>query len=191
MHIFSISGNTKSKTNLYFERSYSLSIMSLIGIVANDIDFKNIRKAFRKKDISKSVSIIEINENNIENIRNISFETLFFCKNLDCTNIELSYLYKICENVSYLVINSDFNLCAPPSISDNCTVITFGLNQKATVTVSSISESGFVLSLQQNIIKPNKEVKEMEEKSIRVKNTNNFTLYKILVEYIIKIIYKT
>ncbi len=164
--------------------------MSLVGIVANDIDFKNIRKAFSKKDISKSVSIIEINENNIKNIRNIYFETLFFCKEINFSNVELSYLDKICENVSYLVINSDFNLHIPPLISESCTVITFGLNQKATVTVSSISENGFVLSLQQNITKHNKKIKEMEEKSIRTKNTNNFKLYKILVEYIIKIIYE-
>ena len=164
--------------------------MSLVGIVANDIDSKNIRKAFSKKDISKSVSIIDINENNIENIRNISFETLFFCRKLDCTDIELSYLQRICENVSYLVINSDFNFNPLPPLNNNCTIITFGLNQKATVTVSSISENGFVLSLQQNVMRCNNKIKEMEEKCIKTKNTNNFTLYKILVEYIIKIIYK-
>ena len=61
--------------------------MSFVGIVANDRDFKNIRKTFSKKDISKSVSLIEINENNIENVRNISFETLIFCKQLECDKL--------------------------------------------------------------------------------------------------------
>ncbi len=164
--------------------------MSFVGIVANDRDFKNIRKAFSSKDISKSISLIEVNENNLENIRNITFETLIFCKDLNCTNIQTLYLNKICENATYLVMNSDFNMHAPPSSSKKCTIITFGLNQKSTVTVSSISENGFVLSLQQNIIKKNNQIQEMEEKSIKTKNTNNFNLYKILLQYIIKIIYK-
>ena len=127
--------------------------MAFVGIIANDRDFKNIRKTFSKKDISKSVSLIEINENNIENVRNISFETLIFCKQLECDNLGLSYLEKICESLSYLVINSDFDLHIPFSINESCSVITFGLDQKATITISSISESGFVLSLQKNIMK--------------------------------------
>ena len=165
--------------------------MSFVGIIANDRDFKNIRKAFFKKDISKSISIIEINEKNIENIRNISFETLIFCRELVCSKNQLSYLEKICENATYLIINSDFNLHTPPLKNNECYIITFGLNQKATVTVSSISENGFVLSLQENIVKLNGQIQELEEKWIKKKNTNNFQLYKNLIEYIIKIIYKT
>ena len=165
--------------------------MAFVGIIANDRDFKNIRKTFSKKDISKSVSLIEINENNIENLRNISFETLIFCRQLECDNLDLSYLDKICKNLSYLVINSDFNLHIPFSINESCSVITFGLDQKATITISSISENGFVLSLQKNIMKSNKEIYEMEEKCIKTKSTTNYQLYKCLVEYIIEIIYKT
>lgn len=164
--------------------------MSFVGIIANDRDFKNIRKTFSGKDICKSISLIEINEKNLENIRNITFETIIFCRDINCSNIQTSYLNKLCENVDYLVINSDFNLHTPPLTNKKCTIITFGLNQKSTVTISSISESGFVLSLQKNITKKNNQIQEMEEKSIKTKNTNNFNLYKILIQYIIKIIYK-
>ena len=139
--------------------------MAFVGIIANDRDFKNIR--------------------------NISFETLIFCRQLECDNLDLSYLDRICKHLSYLVINSDFNLHIPFSINENCSVITFGLNQKATITISSISENGFVLSLQKNIIKNNKEIYEMEEKCIKTKSTTNYKLYKCLIEYIIEIIYKT
>ena len=165
--------------------------MSFVGIIANDRDFKNIYKTFSKKDISKSVSIVQINENNIENIRNISFETLIFCRELTCSNAVHSYLDNLCNKATYLVINSDFYLHTPPLKNNECTIITFGLNQAATVTVSSISENGFVLSLQKNILKINKQVQEMEEKCIKTKSTNNYQLYKILVDYIIKIIYET
>ena len=164
--------------------------MSFIGVIANNRDFKNIQKIFLRKDMPNSISLIEINENNIENIRNISFETIIFCKELNCSDTQKIYLNKICENAFYLIINSDFNWYIPPFTNNECTIITFGLNQKATVTVSSISENGFVLSLQSPIVTVNKAVHEIEEKSIKTKNPNNFKLYKILVEYIIKIIYK-
>ena len=163
--------------------------MSFVGIVANDRDFKNIRKTFEKKDISKSISIVEINENNIENMRNIVFETIIFCRELKHSKKQSIYLDEIIKKSSYLVINSDFNSHTIPSFNKECTIITFGLNQKATITVSSISENGFVISLQHNIKKSNNDIQEMEEKCIKTKNPTNFKLYKILVEYIIKIIY--
>ena len=164
--------------------------MSFVGVIANDRDFKNIRKTILKKEIPKTISIIEINENNIENVRNISFETIIFCRDLDCSTSQNYYLSKICKNATYLVINSDFTFHTPPSTNNTTTIITFGLNQKATVTVSSISDNGFVLSLQKNIPKQNNKIHEMEEKCIKTKNTNNFNLYKNLLDYIIKIIYK-
>ena len=164
--------------------------MSFVGIIANDREFKNI-KAFSKKDFSKLATIVEINESNIENIRNIAFETLIFCKDIKESGLERCYLDKICKNASYLVINSDFNSDTPSLLNKECTTITFGLDQKATVTISSISDNGFVLSLQENILKHNKQMHEMEEKCIKTKNTNNYKLYKMLIEYIIEIIYKT
>ena len=164
--------------------------MSFVGIVANDRDFKNIRKVFLRKDMPKLISLIEINENTIQNIRNITFDAVIFCKELYCSDSQKSYLNRICKNSSYLIINSDFNLYIPPCVNNECTIITFGLNQKSTVTVSSISESGFVLSLQQPIIRQNNTIYEIEEKSIKTSNTNSFNLYKTLMEYIIQIIYK-
>ena len=164
--------------------------MSFVGVIANDRDAKVIRKMFAKKNISKTISVLEINENNIENGRNISFETLIFCKDLNCTSKQNVMLNQICENASYLVINRDFVFHTLPTENNTCTTITFGLNQQSSVTVSSISESGFVLSLQQNVSTLNDKIYEMEEKCIKTKNTNNFTLYKLLLDYIIKIIYQ-
>ena len=164
--------------------------MSFVGIVANDRDFKNIRKIFLRKDMPKLMSLIEINENTIQNIRNITFDTIIFCKEFNCSDLHKSYLNKICKNSSYLIINSDFNLYIPPYVNNECTIITFGLNQKSTVTVSSISENGFVLSLQQPILRQNNTIYEIEEKSIKTSNTNSFNLYKTLIEYIMQIIYQ-
>ncbi len=163
--------------------------MSFVGIIANDRDFKNIRKVFERKYIPKSVSIIEINEDSIENMRNINFETLIFCRDLKCNNLQNSYLEKICNNASYIVINNDF-VYFPTTLKSNTNIITYGLNKHSTVTVSSISENGYVISLQKSIIKNNNKIYEIEEKSIKAKNTNNYKLYKNLITYIIKIIYK-
>ena len=164
--------------------------MSFVGIVANNRDFNNIQKTFLKNNASKSISLVQINGKNIENMRNITFETIIICKKVNYTNSQVSFLNKICENTSYLAINRDLDFHTPPSVNKNCTIITFGLNQSATITVSSISENGFVLSLQKNIKNIYGNIYEMEEKSIKSQNISTSNLYKILVDYIIKIIYK-
>ncbi len=164
--------------------------MFFVGVISNNRDFKNIQKAFSKKDILKNISLVRITEDNIKNVRNISFETILFCKKFDYSNSNIIYLDKICNNANYIVLNSDFVFHIPPSYTEKCTIITFGLNQNATVTVSSISDNGFVLSLRKNIIKKNHKLHEMEEKCIKTKNTNNYQLYKLIIEYIIKIIYE-
>ena len=87
-------------------------------------------------------------------------------------------LNELFKNTKYLVINSDIdnNLEIINNIKSN--VITFGFNQKATITASSVEES-LMLCLQRKIIDINKNVLEPQEIQVKIlnkkmsNNTNN------------------
>ena len=59
--------------------------MSFIGIIAENKDFKFIKNNILskiKKDTTK-LEIININNNSIDNIKNVRFETVAVCSRLD------------------------------------------------------------------------------------------------------------
>jgi len=68
-------------------------------------------------------------------------------------------------------------------------IITYGLNQKATVTVSSIKDRDILIYVQRNI-KDNKEKSiEVGEKLVKIKEGTKLKNYEILILYIIFLIY--
>lgn len=158
--------------------------MSFIGIIANKKQFKNI-----KKNVNKNISenIIDINEENIENIKNVVFETIIINKKLKWKKEKYEYLEKIYGKVKFLVINSDESVILKNQQSHKSNIITFGMNDKATATISSVTEDRILISLQRNIINVEGKTVEVEE---RVVENNKNNIYEILIEYILNIIYQ-
>ena len=73
--------------------------------------------------------------------------------------------------------------------NEKVNIITYGLNQKATITMSSIKETDILISLQRNIENIKKEVIEVEEKHIKLNEKDKLKSYEILIIYTILIIY--
>ena len=98
-------------------------------------------------------------------------------------------LKKICQTAQYIIINTDINKEYDIIKNETTKIITYGLNQKATVTISSITNSRLLIYLQQNI--PSKQEKsiEIEERRIEINEKNNLKTYEILIIYIISRIY--
>ena len=68
-------------------------------------------------------------------------------------------------------------------------VITYGLNQKATVTVSSISDTNILIYLQKSLQNKDKKKIEIEERRIKKKEKSTLKTYEILIIYIILMLY--
>ncbi len=161
--------------------------MSFIGIISNKKSFDNIKKEL--KNLKNNMSVIHINLNSISNIKNIKFEVVIIDESIEkFVNYE-ECLNKICKECKYLIVNSDLN--KKESILDNNsnTIITFGLNRKATITISSISDTDILIYRQKTFQNKYKEQEEIEERRIKIKEENRLKTYEILIIYALSSIY--
>lgn len=163
--------------------------MSFIGIVSNRKCFENIKEKLPKNIQDQNLKLININLKSIENIKNIKFETVIIESELNKFKMQEENLKKICQTAQYIIINTDINKEYDIIKNETTKIITYGLNQKATVTISSITNSRLLIYLQQNI--PSKQEKsiEIEERRIEINEKNNLKTYEILIIYIISRIY--
>lgn len=162
--------------------------MSFIGIIADNKDYEFIRREISKIRNKTKIDVININKKSIKNMQNIKFDTIVIGE--DINNIENGSMYinNILKNTDYLIINTDLNINL--NLPNNkLKIITYGLNQKATVTVSSISEDMVLACLQRNIEDINKNIVEMQEFKMKADNITNKKIYSLLVVLIIQHLY--
>lgn len=162
--------------------------MSFIGIIADCKDYEFIEKEILKGKGQSKLKLININEKNIENIKNVKFETMIICTDIDKMKGRNVYIQSILKNTKYLIINSDLNLKKTISNSQ-LKIITYGLNQKATVTASSIEEDGIMICLQRNIENIENDIIEVQESYIESENVTNKKVYSLMVIFILKQLY--
>ena len=163
--------------------------MSFIGIVSDNKCFEVIKDKVKKYDEEKKINLIQITSKSIENIKNIKFEIIIINGEINKLKEYNENLKKLCDNSKYLIINTDVNKMEDFEICKNTEVITYGLNHKSTVTVSSISENNTLIYLQRNIKNLKGEIIEVEEKRIKINEKSKCKVYDIMIIYIIFILY--
>ena len=124
--------------------------------------------------MQKKHSVIVINDKNVNNIRNICFETILI---IDFSEtFEKDDINKIFNNTKYLIINADLDNESFKIINDlNINIITYGFNQKSTITASSVEEE-LIICIQRKIRDINGKMIEPQEikvKRIGKKLSNN------------------
>lgn len=158
--------------------------MTFIGIIADYKNFENIKEHLK----SKEISLIHISKKSIENIKNIRFETIIIDSDLDNFKAEKNIVESFCKNAKYIVINTDINLKFNLSKQNKATIVTYGLNQKATVTVSSLTDTDILIYLQRDITNIKNKKIEVGEKQIKMNEKSKLKTYEILIIYIICLI---
>ena len=163
--------------------------MHFIGIFSNHLEYEMIKQNVIKIVNRKDLELIHISSKNIENMKNIVFETIVLCRQ-DNINDEQKYiLNKLCSNCMFVIINADV-FCNTKMISNkkiNC--ISYGLNQKSTITISSIQEEKAILSIQRNINNLEQKTIEMGEVEIDVGQYKPNQIENILAIFAIYLIY--
>ena len=159
--------------------------MVLIGIVANKKCFETIRLEIMKKD--NQMNIIHISLKSLENMKNIKFDTVIIENDLEKYQDYKEQLKKICREASYVIVNTDMN----PEYREIKTqsLITFGINQYANVTISSNSEENVLIYWQKSINNKAGNKIEIEERRIKKDENNNLKIDEILILYSIFKIY--
>lgn len=162
--------------------------MTFIGMISDYKSSERVKEMLKNKRKEK-INLININKRSISNIKNIKFDAIIIDLSLQNFENEKRVIEKLCENIKYLIINTDINKEINFPQNKDCKIITYGLNQKATVTVSSITDTNVLLYLQKNIKNNREEIVEVEERQIQVQQDNNPKIYEILINHILFLIY--
>ena len=153
--------------------------MSFIGVVAGKKCFENIRKKLAEELKQEDMNFVQINLRSIENVKNIKFETIIIEDNREKFKEQQEILKKICDSTQYVIINTDKNINENQINSSN--YITYGLNQKANVTVSSISETDVLVYWQKSLKNKAGNIIEIEEKRVKKEKNKRLQTYEILI----------
>lgn len=158
--------------------------MTFVGIISDNKSFQ----VFKENIDTQDYNLIQINNKSIDNIKNIKFEIIIINKELKSFEEKKLIIDTLCMNSKYIVINTDLN--KEFNFGQKCKdkIITFGLNHKATVTVSSITESNILVYLQRNIKDKNDKLIEVGENQVKINKDNKIKVYEILIIYIILMI---
>ena len=160
--------------------------MTFIGMISDYKSFENVKDVL-KKNRNNDINLIHICKKSISNIKNIRFETVIIDNNLDEFKEEILLMKNICFNAKFIVINSDINIKIPEYIK-NEKLITYGLNQRATVTISSVTESSILIYLQRKLENIEGKTVDIGEKRIDINEESRLKIYEILIIYIIFLI---
>lgn len=155
--------------------------MFFIGIITNVKNEAYMSKILR--NIFEEEQIIFITDKNIENMRNIRFETIVIDTDLKRVN-DLKF---ILSNAKYVILNADIVLKSEILSDLNLVVISYGFQNKATFTVSSVSETNIIICLQRIIKSING--KRYEPQEFEVENKENIDIHAIICLQIMLLIY--
>lgn len=158
--------------------------MTFVGIISDNKSFQVLKENIGTQDYN----LIQINNKSIDNIKNIKFEMIIINKELKSLEEKKLIIDTLCMNSKYIIINTDIN--KEFNFGQKCKdkIITFGLNHRATVTVSSITESSILVYLQRNVKDKNDKLIEVGEKQVKINKDNKIKVYEILIIYIFLIL---
>ena len=162
--------------------------MAFIGIIGNNKDFNFIKKFIVKNINRENLNIINITKENICNIDNVKIENIVINEKLNKFKEYGISLNKILNNCKYIVVNSDMEIKDITFPAKLIEFITYGLNQKSTITISSITDENILMSIQRNITNKNSDIIEVQEKNIFL-NNKKVKVYSILILYTIFTLY--
>ncbi len=163
--------------------------MPFIGIFAKESDSNFIKKEVIKNSKSNKFDIININKKSIENIKNIRFETVVINDDLTEFLNNSNYLEEIIRNSKFLILNTDVVKNSDVLINNKINLVTYGLNQKAMVTMSSIKSENILICVQNKFENSIGQIIEEQEVNVKIlknnlkKICNSMAVFSILALY--------
>ena len=157
--------------------------MTFVGIVAKQKEFEILQTVMKK---NKDINITLITDTDIENLRNVKFDTIIIDANMQNWH-NMKAFDNICKYAQYLVVNTDNNKNTNILKGKLKSVITYGLNHKCTITVSSVKEEFIMIAIQREIVTKNGNLQEIGEE--RIKKIKKLDIYGHMILVIFNILY--
>ena len=163
--------------------------MPFIGVIAKESESNFIKNAVIKNSDKYKFEFININVKSVQNVKNIRFEIIVINDDIsDFLNLS-QYLEEIIQNAKYIIINTDIIKNVDVISGYNSNIITYGLNQQAMVTISSIKNEDVLLCIQKQIENIDGNTIEQQEVNIKIernsltKISNSMVIFAILGIY--------
>ena len=102
--------------------------MPFVGIISKENDSNFIKNAISKNSKESNFEIININRKSIENVKNVKFDILVICENIEKMIKNSSYLEEIIKKADYIIVNSDIKENLSILRNAEANIITYGFN---------------------------------------------------------------
>ena len=145
--------------------------MPFIGVIAKECDSNFIKNEIIKNSVNNKFEIFNLNQKNIPNIKNITFETIIINEDIRELLKYSKYLEDIIKRAKYIIINSDIIKDIGILGESKINIITYGLNNNATVTISSVREEDILICVQNKF--ENIQGEDIDEQEINIKILKN------------------
>lgn len=161
----------------------------IIGVISTNQKFEILKSIIQNKCNKTEIVLININNKSLENLRTVKFDIIVIMDFLEKFE-EITHIKNICKGIKYLIINSDIEQNYEFMMDVKSNIITCGLNQKSTVTFSSITDEDLLISIQRGFINQNKKLIEVGEYNIKRDLSKQLDLDVILISFIIQKLYE-
>ncbi len=162
--------------------------MPFVGIIAKESESNFIKNEVLKNS-SLKFEFVNINRKSVQNVKNIRFETIIINNEIsDFLNVS-KYLEELIINAKYIIVNSDIIKNINILKQYNSNIITYGLNQKAMITISSIKNENILIFIQNKLKNINNDEIEEQEVNVKInknslkKVSNSMAIFTILLIY--------
>lgn len=141
--------------------------MSLIGILT-----QNQNKAYLKEELKKRKleDVFFLTESTAQNMRNVKFDTFLLGKKIA---EKQEMIREIAKRTDYFILNSDVKENLPLLENLDLKIITYGYNQKASITTSSVEDEKVIVCLQRGIKNIYQEEIEPQEMELEIDESAN------------------
>lgn len=148
--------------------------MLFIGIITDQKSENDIKKLLMNNNFLTENNVIFIKEKNIDNIKNVHFDTVVINKEFE----KMDELNKLLENAKNIIINMDTSIDNKELNIVNSNLITYGFNSKSSITISSVTDDDVLICLQRNIYN---NYGEIEVQEIKIENNPNYSIYDLII----------
>lgn len=156
--------------------------MLFIGIITDQKSENDIKKLLQNNNFLIENNVIFIKEKNIDNIKNVHFDTVVINKEFE----KMDELNKLLKNAKNIIINMDTNIDNKELNIVSSNLITYGFNSKSSITISSVTDDDVLIYLQRNIYNNNGEIEVQE---IKIENNPNYSIYDLIIVLTLLLMY--
>ena len=154
--------------------------MSIIGIIAKEKRVNQIKKQIQKENLN--IEFVCINNKSIKNLRNVKFEIFIIEDSLMKLQENKEYIKDIMKKAKYILLNSDINISEENFKDVELKILTYGLKQKSTITISSVKQEKILISIQRAFKNLNEKIIEQKEVPVELDVNSDKNMYNLLIK---------